>query len=465
MSKPTSSTRRRFMQSAAAFAAVSQLPEWFLHREAAMAQEADKAAPAPTTQAKLPIALIGCGGRGTYVCEKEGAKHLQVVAVCDVDQKNAANAAGIFKGAEVYTDFRKVMERKDIKAVVNGTPDHWHTLVNIHALRQGKDVYGEKPLTLTIEEGQKVIQVVKETKGVLQTGSQQRSDKNFRLACELVRNGRVGKLSHVTTIVPTGGHAGPFATKPVPEGLDWEMWQGQAPRRDFLNERIHGLFRWWWEYSEGTITDWGAHHHDIVLWAMGLDRSGPISIDGRGIGEPIKDGFSTFPSFYIEYLYPNGVTHTSIAIPQTTPPFATEALLPDSERERLKSMPKNKNDKGWRNCVRFEGPDGWIEVARGRIEASRPELLHDPLPENAIRLYHSDDHVGNFVHCVKTREEPICPAEIGHRSASHCHLGAISCRLDRKLFWDPAKEEFTADEQANAMRSRPMHEPWGYDKV
>ena len=465
MSKPTSSTRRRFMQSAAAFAAVSQLPEWFLHREAAMAQEADKAAPAPTTQAKLPIALIGCGGRGTYVCEKEGAKHLQVVAVCDVDQKNAANAAGIFKGAEVYTDFRKVMERKDIKAVVNGTPDHWHTLVNIHALRQGKDVYGEKPLTLTIEEGQKVIQVVKETKGVLQTGSQQRSDKNFRLACELVRNGRVGKLSHVTTIVPTGGHAGPFATKPVPEGLDWEMWQGQAPRRDFLNERIHGLFRWWWEYSEGTITDWGAHHHDIVLWAMGLDRSGPVSIDGRGIGEPIKDGFSTFPSFYIEYLYPNGVTHTSIAIPQTTPPFATEALLPDSERERLKSMPKNKNDKGWRNCVRFEGPDGWIEVARGRIEASRPELLHDPLPENATRLYHSDDHVGNFVHCVKTREEPICPAEIGHRSASHCHLGAISCRLDRKLFWDPAKEEFTADEQANAMRSRPMHEPWGYDKV
>ena len=241
MSKPTSSTRRRFMQSAAAFAAVSHLPEWFIHREAAMAQEADKAAPAPTTQAKLPIALIGCGGRGTYVCEKEGAKHFKVVAVCDVDQKNAANAAGIFKGAEVYTDFRKVMERKDIKAVVNGTPDHWHTLVNIHALRQGKDVYGEKPLTLTIEEGQKVIQVVKETKGVLQTGSQQRSDKNFRLACELVRNGRVGKLSHVTTIVPTGGHAGPFATKPVPEGLDWEMWQGQAPRREFLNERIHGL--------------------------------------------------------------------------------------------------------------------------------------------------------------------------------------------------------------------------------
>ena len=463
----SSSSRRRFLQTAAALGISAGLPEWFLRRDAAWAAEEKEAAPAvPAVVAKLPVALIGCGGRGQYVCGTEAAKHFQVVAVCDVDEKNTATAAAKFKGAEVYKDFRKVMERKDIKAVVNATPDHWHTLVNIHALRQGKDVYGEKPLTLTIEEGQKLIEVVKETKGILQTGSQQRSDKNFRLACELVRNGRLGKLTHVTTIVPTGGHAGPFESQPVPEGLDWEMWQGQTPRRDFVSERIHGLFRWWWDYSEGTITDWGAHHHDIVLWAMGLDRSGPISIDGRGIGEPIKNGFTTFPSFSIEYEYANGVTHTSVAIPQTTPPFATENLISENERQSMKNKPKSKvADKGWRNGVRFEGSEGWIEVARGRIAASKPELLGDALPENAVRLYHSDDHSGNFMQCVESRKEPICPAEIGHRSASHCHLGAISCRLDRKLFWDPAKEEFAGDEQANSMRSRPMHEPWGYDKV
>ncbi len=459
-------TRRHLIQSAAALAAATGLPEWFLRRD--LLEAAETATPAPTTQPRLPIALIGCGGRGQYVCEKDGGKHFDVVAVCDVDARNTKTAAAKFKGAEVYTDFRKVIERKDIKAVVNATPDHWHTLINMHALRQGKDVYGEKPLTLTIEEGQKLIQVAKQTNGILQTGSQQRSDKNFRLAAELVRNGRLGKLTHISTIVPTGAQAGPFKTQEIPQGLDWEMWQGQTERHDFVRERIHGLFRWWWDYSEGTITDWGAHHHDIALWAMGLDRSGPISIEGRGIGDPVKGGFTTFPSFHIDYQYANGVIHSSTAIPQTTAPFATDQLLSEAERAALKEQSKKNPkvpDKGWRNGVRFEGPEGWIYVTRGRIEASRPELLADPLPDSAVHLYHSDDHVGNFVHSVKTREEPICPPEIGHRSASHCHLGAIACRLDRKLFWDPEAEEFKNDEAANTMRSRPMHEPWGYEKV
>ena len=216
------------------------------------------------------------------------------------------------------------------------------------------------------------------------------------------------------------------------------------------------------------MTDWGAHHHDIALWGMGMDGSGPVTIDGRGIGDPIKEGFTTFPSFYIEYLYPNGVTHTSIAIPQTTPPYATELLLPAAELEKYKEQKAKAGkvaDKGWRNAVRFEGSDGWIEVQRGKIDASKKELLTDPLPETAVRLYKSDDHVGNFVHGVLTREQTICPAEVGHRSASICHLGAISARLDRKLFWDPVAEEFENDEQANGMRGRKMHEPWGYDKV
>jgi hypothetical protein len=215
------------------------------------------------------------------------------------------------------------------------------------------------------------------------------------------------------------------------------------------------------------MTDWGAHHHDIALWGMGLDHSGPISIDARGIGEPVEGGFTTFPSFSIEYQYANGVTHNSIAVPQTGPPYAQELLIPEKEREAWKKQntKKKEGDKGWRNAVRFEGPEGWIEVTRGRIEASRPELLSEPLPDSAIKLYHSDDHVGNFVQCVKTREKPIASVEIGHRSASVCHLGAIAARLDRKLFWDPEKEEFKDDEIANGMRSREMHAPWGYDKV
>jgi predicted dehydrogenase len=268
--------------------------------------------------------------------------------------------------------------------------------------------------------------------------------------------------------MPTGGRAGPFTAKEAPPELDWDMWQGQTERHDFEEERIHGLFRWWWDYSEGTITDWGAHHFDIVQWALGMDHTGPVSIDGRGIGEPVKGGFTTFPSFNIEYVYANGVTHTAVAIPQTTPPYATERLLSQQERDAMKEQSKKAGkvkDRGWRNGVRFEGTDGWIEVARGRIEASRPEMLKDPLPDSATRLYKSDDHMANFVHCVETREQPAASADIGHRSATVCHLGAISCRLDRKLSWDPAAEQFLNDDAANSMRSRQMHEPWGYDKV
>lgn len=462
-----SSSRRGVLKGFAAIAAASGVPEWFLRRDAVLAAEATSVKPAATTQAKLPVALIGCGGRGQYVADHDGAKHVQVVAICDADAKQTAQAKEKFPQAEVYSDFRKVMERKDVKAVINATPDHWHTLVNLHAMRQGKDVYSEKPLTLTIEEGQHVVEEVKKTNRILQTGSQQRSDAKFRLACELVRNGRIGKLVHVSTTVPTGGAGGPFSTEQqVPEGLDWEMWQGQTQRHPFQAERIHGMFRWWWDYSEGTMTDWGAHHFDIVQWALGMDDSGPVSIDGHGIGDPVRGGWTTFPSFAIEFEYANGVTHSAIAIPQTTPPYATERLLSAEERKAWEESRKSKQkEKTWRNGVRFEGSDGWIEVARGRIEASHPELLKEPLPENATKLYHSDDHMGNFVRFVETREQPICPASVGHRSATVCHLGAISCRLDRKILWDPQKQEFKGDEAANAMRSRPMHEPWGYDQV
>ena len=486
-------SRRSFLHTAGSLAAAG-LPAWFLAEEAARAQEqtgkkkgkgkgkktaAATDAAAPTTQPKLPVVLIGCGGRGTYVASNPtegGGKYFNVLAVCDVNQKHAEGVVKKnFPNAEIFHDFRDCIEKakaKGAQAVINGCPDHWHTLINIHAMRQGFDVYSEKPLTLTIEEGQKVIEVKNETKRILQTGSQQRSDAKFRLACELVRNGRIGKLVHVTTLLPQGASGGPFEPQPVPEGFDWEFWQGQAPRHPFLEERADARFRWWWDYSEGTITDWGAHHHDIALWGMGMDHSGPVSIDGRANGTIVPGGYTTAPYFYIEYLYPNGVTMTSIAVNNGGPayglkPDPSETKSSDSKgsKETTAKVKAKIEDKGWKNGVKFEGADGWIFVARGRIEASHPDILSEPLSDSAIRLYHSDNHFANFCDAVRTRKESICPPEIGHRSASVCHLGALSVRLNRKLYWDPQKEEFKNDAEANAMRSRKMHEPWGYDKV
>jgi predicted dehydrogenase len=196
----------------------------------------------------------------------------RLVAVCDVDEAHLAAARKQWPDATTYKDFRKVMERDDIHVVICGTVDHWHTLVSIAAMRTGKDVYCEKPLTLTIDQGKHLLKVARKTKRVLQTGSQQRSDKKFRLACELVRNGRIGKLKHVAVFLPAGLRGGPFNPSPVPPGLDWNFWQGPTPDREYVKERCHVTFRYWWDYSGGTMTDWGAHHNDIALWGMGLER-------------------------------------------------------------------------------------------------------------------------------------------------------------------------------------------------
>ena len=246
-----------------------------------MARAADAAAGKPLSPNDKPgVALIGCGGRGRGVAG-EAAKLGQMLAVCDVDDANLAEARKTWPDAKPFKDFRKVMERDDIHVIVNGTPDHWHTFVNLAAMKAGKDVYSEKPLTLTIDEGRRLVKAARDTKCILQTGSQQRSDKNFRLACELVRNGRIGKLKHVSVWLPSGRREGPFASSPVPDGFDWDMWLGQTPMLDYVKERTHVTFRYWWEYSGGTMTDWGAHHNDIVLWGLGRERSGPVHITGK----------------------------------------------------------------------------------------------------------------------------------------------------------------------------------------
>jgi predicted dehydrogenase len=437
-------SRRQFLHSAAVLAAGAGLPAWFLEESQSHAATA-----APQAANDKPnIGWIGCGGRGNGII-RQARRFGTVVALCDADAGRLERAAAQFSGAKTYRDFRQVIERNDIDVIVNATPDHWHTLINVAALKAGKDVYSEKPLTLTIDEGRRLVAVEKKTKRILQTGSQQRSDARFRLACELVRNGRLGKLEHVLTALPGGPRRGPFSTAPVPPELDWDYWLGPTPKVEYVPERCHGSFRYWLEYSGGTMTDWGAHHNDIALWALGLERSGPVTIEGKVLEQPIPGGFTTPSQYRVDYTYANGVKHTCLSL---------------ARRERgTPATPRKPGDIA--NGVKFEGTQGWIFVDRGRIEASKPELLSEPLPGSAERLYASTDHMGNFFECVRSRKPPICEAEIGHRSVSVCHLGVIALRLGRKLRWDPEREVFADDKEANTYLSREMRKPWTLEAV
>lgn len=379
------------------------------------------------------------------------ARFGNLVAVCDVDEAHLARAAARFGregfAPEKYTDFRKVLERNDVDVIINATPDHWHTLINIGAARAKKHIYAEKPLTLTIDEGKRLIKAVRANKIVLQTGTQQRSDARFRLACELVRNGRLGKLHTVTVYVPAGLRAGPFKPQPVPPGLNWDFWLGQAPNVEYMRERCHGSFRWWFEYAGGPMTDWGAHHNDIVRWALGLD--GSVAVEGKVLVGPIPGGYNTPSEFEAELLWPNGVRHI-VKTTTADSPFG-EILDP----------------AGQRNGIRFEGTDGWLWVNRGNLSASDDEIYMTPLPDNAIRLPVSTDHMANFFEAVRARKDPIAPVEEGHKSASVCHLTAIAVRLGRKLNWDPAREKFTgaSAKEANAQLARAMRKPYDYSFV
>jgi len=436
-------SRRRFLKTSAVIAAGSALPAWFVEQSRSYAATTKPLSP----NEKPNIALIGCGGQGRYDTTL-AAKFANVIAVCDVDSKHAEEASKQFGGAKVYRDFRKLLEHDDLHAIVHGTPDHWHTLINIAVMKAGKDVYSEKPLTMTIDEGKRLVAVARETNRILQTGSQQRSDARFRLACELVRNGRLGRLKHVITSLPAGPRRGPFSPGPVPPELDWDFWQGQTPVVPYVRERCHGSFRYWWDYSGGTMTDWGAHHNDIALWGLGLERSGPVTVEGKSLVEMIPGGFTASAEYRVEYSYANGVTHTC---------QSTSGNGPDGS---VRGTPKPGE---MAHGVRFEGADGWIFVTRGKIEASKPELLAEPLAAGATRLYASENHMGNFFDCIRSRKPPICDAEIGHRSVSVCHLGVISIRLRRKLKWDPSREQFVDDKEADKWLMREQRKPWTYD--
>jgi len=437
-------SRRHFLQSSVGLAAASSLPAWYLDELLAQANAEQTPNKAPSDQ--LRVALIGCGGMGTGD-GKNASRMAKMVAVCDVDASHLDRAKQTFPGAEGYSDFRKVMERKDVDAVICGTVDHWHALVSIAAMRAGKDVYCEKPLTLTIDEGKRVVEAQRQTGRILQTGTQQRSSSHFRLAVDLIRNGRIGKVERAQVWLPAGLRGGPFPTGPVPEGFDFDFWQGQTPKVEYVKERTHFSFRYWWEYSGGTITDWGAHHNDIVLWALEMDESGPVSVEGKPLVEMIPGGYTASSEYEITFTYANGAVHECRS---TTASEWNGAV---------------KDPNGQLHGIKFTGSDGWIWVTRGEIKASERSLLTEKLPESAKRVYVSNDHMDNFLECVRSRKPTICPASVGHRSATVAHLGATAVRLGRKLQWDPAKEDYVNDAEASGWVSRPMRKPYDFSMI
>ncbi|HSI36879.1 MAG: Gfo/Idh/MocA family protein [Phycisphaerae bacterium] len=455
MDTPSPLSRRGLLRYTAAASALSALnaARAFAADPAAKPEPGKPADPAPKpadekpttdkpTRSDFRIGLVGCGGQGTGDA-KDAQRFGKVVAVCDVDESHLAKAQKTFAGAKPFKDFRKLMEEKDVEVVICGTVDHWHTLVSMAAMRAGKDVYCEKPLTLCIDEGKRLVKTQKETGRVLQTGTQQRSDVYFQRAVERIHAGRIGKLKHIDVWVPAGKREGPFKPAPVPPEFDWDLWQGQIAPVEYVKERGHVNFRYWWDYSGGTITDWGAHHNDIALWATGFDRSGPVSAEGKALVEMIPGGFTANSEYEIHFTYPNGLTHTCYSTKDSTPFGGTV------------------NAKGKVHGIKFHGTDGWIWVTRGNIDASDKDIIRQD-PKAPRQIF---DHRGNFFRSVETRQPPRCDVEIGHRSATMCHLGVAAVRLGRKLNWDPSKEEYVGDAEAQKTVAREMRKPYDYSYI
>jgi predicted dehydrogenase len=430
-------SRRGFLENSTAGLVAAGIPAWFARETMAESLEAaDARKLGPNDQ--ITIGLIGSGGQGTYVL-KQALKqpNVKVVAICDVDAERRDKVVGEIKktGAtnEVtkYSDFRELAARDDLDAVIVGTVDHWHALASIAAMKDGLDVYCEKPLALTIAEGQAMVKATRKYDRIFQTGNMQRSDARYRLACELVRNGRIGRVHTVEARIGENPTGGPFPVAQVPKELDWDFWKGPTPDVPYIKEKCHYEFRWWYEYSGGKLTDWGAYHNDIAQWGLGKDDTGPVAVTAVGSELP-KDpnSYNCHHHFTVTYEYADGTR-----------------LVTTSEGE---------------NGNRFIGENGWIFVNRSRIEASDPKLLSDPLPADAIKLYNSPNHMANFLDGVRTRKRPICDVAIGHSSAIVCHIGVIALRLGRPLRWDPKAELFTGPDadKANAWIAREYRSPW-----
>ena len=427
-------SRRGVLKAAAAGAAAVVLPTIVPSGAIGLA-----GAVAPSE--RITMGFIGCGGRMNAVM---GAlmrvPDVQPVAVCDVNSFNraAARKKARVPAANSYVDFRPLVARDDIDAVAIASGDWWHVLQAQAAVRAGKDVYCEKPLSNTIAEGRALVRTVERYGAVFQHGTQLHSLGTVRQACELVRNGRLGKLHTIKIGSPPGKATGHHPATPVPDWIDYNLWQGPAPEAPFTIQRIgynkgkrFGLPGWYFisDYSRaGWLAGYAVHDLDIAQWGMGNNRSGPVSVEGRGV-YPAKGLYNTIMTFNIEYRYANGV----------------KLILTDT----------GQNPHG----VRFIGEKGWVFV-RSRIDANPKSLLRERLDPSETHLYRSPGHAQNFIDCVKSRAPTITPIEVAHRATSTSQIGGIACELQRKLEWDPGAERFVNDEQANGLLSYAMRPPW-----
>ncbi len=445
-SRPPRNRRQFLRQGAAGLGGALALPNIFLNRTLA----ATGANPSDLVR----VGIIGTGGQGV---SNMRAIIKNTVAVCDVDKNHAASAAAMVEKATgrkpaIAHDYRRLLDDKSIDAVLVATPDHWHALPSIEACQAGKDVYCEKPLTLFIEEGRRLVRAARKHGRVVQCGSQQRSDARFLKAAEYVRNGRLGKIKRVLV-----GLVGVNWTKdpqvpdgPPPAELDYDQWLGPAPARPYNSQRVHYYFRFFWDYSGGQMTNWGAHHLDIAQWALGMDESGPVEISGRGDFDPEKR-FEVPSAFSITYRYANGVV-----IETRSPVPKVASLIPD-KRQNVMDILDGKDE--FTGCI-FEGEKGLLYVNRGVVQAWPDDVLETPLKPQDVRLYASTSHHQNWLECIKSRKAPICEASIGHRSATVCHLGNIAVRTGEKIQWDPAQEMVVGNARAAAMTSRQYRAPW-----
>lgn len=411
----------------------------------------------PGANSRINIGCIGTGNQGTNDMRALlNDERVQVVAICDVNRESAGYwdggvagrdparkiveefyakkaGAGSYKGCAAHIDFRELLAKKEIDAVLIATPDHWHAIPTVEACKAGKDVYCQKPLSLTISEGRAMSDAVRKYNRILQTGSQQRSDQKFRKACELARSGLIGKLTSVKVGLPGGwsdyGKTGSRKKpEPVPEGFDYNMWLGPAPEAPYAPARCHVNFRWILDYSGGQVTDWGGHHPDIAQWGMNTEKTGPVEIrNAKGVFPP-DELWNTATQYSFDCVYENGLVMNV----------------------------SSKNRMG----VTFIGSEGTVYVNRGTIETTPESLMTAEIPEKH-QLYKSNDHFRNFIDCVLSRKETIAPAETAHRSITISHLGNIAMRLNRSsLKWDPKNEKFVNDAEADKMLRRQYRAPW-----
>jgi predicted dehydrogenase len=419
---------------------------------------------------RITVGVIGTGNRGTDDMNGVLKSPLsQVVAVCDCRQPRLEAAKtkvaqfyaqesgrGSLAGCKAYHDFRELIDRKDIDAILVCTPDHWHGIVATRALEAGKDLYCEKPLGRTIAESIAIRNAVVKHKRVFQTGTQQRSDAKFRQAVALARGGYLGKIHTIEVAVPAGGAIPKEPPSPVPEGFDYDMWTGPAPLHPFDKHRCEWLGMYWiYDYCVGFICNWGVHHLDIAAWGCPEVAEAPFEVEGSGF-LPTEGMCSTIVTWRTEFRYPSGLR---MSFTSDRGPFdwqKSQGLTEECRRVLETLDPSRHHPTG----CRFVGAEGWVHVTRGAISAEPASLLAKHVDPAGAGIVVSDDHYGNFLECVRDRREPVSSAASGHRATVLGNVADIAVRLGRKLKWDPREEHFVGDEEANRRLAQPMRAPW-----